>query len=112
MIHTLVSRSTSSHVAPVASKVRTPAKNCKLQRPSIRRIALTSLDHEGRQLSMGQGGMVFSAPGAFSFGLPLDGEFRKKLVEMAAPTCRVVALPISSNGRPVEDGFDPASPLI
>jgi hypothetical protein len=29
-------------------------------------------------------------------------DFRKKLVQMAAPMCRVVALPISSNGRPIE----------
>jgi hypothetical protein len=56
------------------------------------------LDHKVGDLAIGQGRVVLD-PANLSF-------CRQQLVEVAAPPCRVLALPVAPSGCPIDDRFD------
>ena len=102
-VQSLARRSNPDHRAPIVSPVRAAVK---IVNSSARRNAalVPQGGHEARHDAVGRGVMMLNAGDLAAR--------REQLVEVTSPTCRVIAGPMSADGRPAQDRFDsPARPI-
>ena len=97
-VQVLSSKSISSQRAPITSPVRAAVRIGKFERAGRDALLLAQARQEGRQLGIGQGGMVLDFAHL--------GARRQQFVEVPAPARRVFAVAIAAHLGQIQNAFE------